>query len=222
MKAFVIRKAGDEFSENLAQQCIDSAAAFGIHPEKVDGVYNAHDELLNSRGISAFYKMKESKKNSPGIKGCFLSHFLLWERCVSINEPIIIFEHDALMIRPLPANILDSFSHILILDHAGFKENYEEIISNECQLQINTYEKIEKSFGYRDVNKTHVRGSHAHFVKPLGAKTLIESSKRWGYLPLDMNVNQFYTTYATIDPLIARVNPICSGRKKRKVHSHTK
>lgn len=220
MKAFVIRKAGDDFSENLAQQCIDSASVFGIKPEKVDGVYSAHDELLTNRGISPFHKMKESKKNSLGIKGCFLSHFLLWERCISINEPIIIFEHDALMIRPLPNSILDSFTHIMLLDHAAYFENYQEVIDETCDIKVTTFEKINGAFGYKDMNKKHFKGSHAHLVKPLGAATLIESCKKYGFLPLDMAVNQHYTTYAIINPILARVNPICTG-KNRKQHSHT-
>lgn len=220
MKAFVIRKPEDEFSENLADQCIKAAQQFDINPVKVNGIYNDHDRLLAEKQIQPYQKMKEFKKNSPGIKGCFLSHYLLWETCIALNEPIIIFEHDALMIRPLPTNVLDLFSHIMLLDHAAYFENYQEVIDNNCDLKISTFEKLEGKFTYKDMNKSHFKGSHAHMIKPLGAKTLIESSKKYGFLPLDMAVNQHYTTYAIIEPIVARVNPLVSG-KNRKQHSHT-
>lgn len=222
IKSFVIRKPNDELSERLANECIESANRFEINPEKIDGIYSDHDLYLSQRKIRPFEKMKDVKKNNPGIKGCFLSHFLLWEKCIEIDEPILIFEHDALMIRELPKNILDLFSHILILDYASRNDDYEEKIKLNCDINVRTFEKIKTSeIGYKKINQTHIRGSHAHLVKPLGAKTLIESSKRHGYLPLDMNVNQYYTTYSIIDPLIARINPFFSGGNNRHL-SHTK
>ncbi len=30
--------------------------------------------------------------------GCFLSHFLLWVICVELDQPIVILEHDAVMV----------------------------------------------------------------------------------------------------------------------------
>jgi len=221
IKSFVIRKPNDDLSERLADECIESAKQFGIHPEKVSGVYSDHDFLLAKKGVSPFFKMKESKKNNPGIKGCFLSHFLLWEKCIELNEPIIIFEHDGLMIRPLPDNIENMFTHILLLDYASRLENYEGIVKTDSELKITNFDRILGPMKYKSINKTHFRGSHAHMVKPLGAKTLIESSKKNGFLPLDMAVNQYYTSYSIIDPLIARLNPFFSGGNNRE-HSHTK
>ena len=221
IKSFVIRKEGDELSERLSDECIASASQFGIIPEKTNGVYSGHDIILAEKGIIPFYKMKESKKINPGIKGCFLSHFLLWEKCIELNEPIIIFEHDALMIRPLPDNIENMFSHILLLDYASRHEYYEHIIKSEGNLTVTNFDLLTDSIGYKKINKTHFRGSHAHMIKPLGAKTLIESSKTHGFLPLDMAVNQYYTSYSIVTPLIARLNPFFSGGNNRG-HSHTK
>lgn len=36
----------------------------------------------------------EGKMSTPGVLGCFYSHLLLWEKCVELNEPIMIFEDD--------------------------------------------------------------------------------------------------------------------------------
>jgi GR25 family glycosyltransferase involved in LPS biosynthesis len=223
IKAFVIRKPNDELSEKLSTECVESAKKFGIFAEKVDGVYSNHDEIIKEKNLKFFEKMKEHRKNSPGIKGCFLSHYQLWEHCISLNEPIIIFEHDALMIRPLPDNILDLFTHHCILDYAVHYDNYEEIIATDCDLKITNYPQLnEDKFGYSSINKVHVRGSHAHIVTPLGAKTLLQSVEKYGMLPSDACVNQYYTSFVTIDPIVARCHPFFSNSANRKQFGHIK
>jgi GR25 family glycosyltransferase involved in LPS biosynthesis len=221
MKAFVIRKPNDEMSEKFADECIASAKHFGVSVEKFDGVYSDHDEIIKSKGLFFFEKMKEHRKTNPGIKGCFLSHFLLWEKCIALNEPIIIFEHDALMIRPLPPNFTDLFTHHCILDYAVHYPDYEEIIAAEGDLKVVEYPMrgTHKMF-FSQINKHHVKGSHAHAVTPIGAKTLINSIKKYGMLPSDMCVNQFYTAYVTIDPLIARCHPFFSDSSNRQKYGH--
>lgn len=222
IKAFVIRKPGDAFSEKLSEECIASAKNFEIRVEKFDGVYNNHDALLKEKNLFPFKKIKEEKLKKPGFKGCFLSHYLLWEKCVDLNQPLIIFEHDALMIRPLPNNILDLFTHHCILDHASFNDNYQDAIDKECELTVTNYPRIYKdNFGVKDLNATHKCGSHAHIVTPLGAKTIIESVKTHGYHAADVAVNQYYTTYITIEPLIARCHPFFCDKQNRKTYSHT-
>lgn len=223
MKAFIIRKPGDELSERLSSEFIESAKFFGIETEKFDGVYNNHDQLLLEKKIFCFPKMKEVKKNNLGFKGCFLSHFLLWEKCLELNEPILILEHDALMIRALPENILDLFSHHCILDYAIHLDNYEELLSYEGPTKVTEYKRmIDNKLSISKINKAHIRGSHAHLIKPLGAKTLIESVKRWGHLASDATVNQYYTEFITIDPIPVRCHPFMTDKKNRQQHSHTK
>jgi len=42
-----------------------------------------------------------------GQQGCWFSHFLLWQRCLELNEPLVILEHDAVIQRkwePLEIN----------------------------------------------------------------------------------------------------------------------
>jgi len=222
IKAFIIRKPNDELSEKLSSECAESAAKFGIVAEKVDGVYSDHNDLIKKYQLRFFEKMKQYKKESPGVKGCFLSHYLLWKKCIELDEPIIIFEHDALMIRPLPENILDLFTHHCILDYAVHYLDYEEIIARDCELTVKEYPMIPTNgkLGYSNINKAHVRGSHAHLVKPLGAKTLIESVDKFGILPSDACVNQYYTSYITVDPLIARCHPFFTNAENRRKHGH--
>jgi hypothetical protein len=41
----------------------------------------------------------------PGARGCFHSHFGLWQHCVDLKEPIVIFEHDAKVVRSWPQTL---------------------------------------------------------------------------------------------------------------------
>lgn len=36
----------------------------------------------------------------PGQRGCWFSHFLMWNKCVKLDEPIVVLEHDAIIERP--------------------------------------------------------------------------------------------------------------------------
>ena len=221
IKAFTIRKPGDELSERLSDELIASGKNFNIRIEKIDGVYSNQAEIIQQKGLHVFEKMKEAKKQNRGMQGCFLSHYQLWEKCLELNEPILIFEHDALIIRPLPENFLDLFTHHAILDYACHYPDYEEIVLRDGPLKITNYPFIENvPATYKGMNSSHVKGSHAHAIKPAGARKLIDNVKRYGFVASDMCVNQFYTSYITIDPIIARVNPYVS--QKNRHLSHTK
>lgn len=223
MKYFVIRKENDTLSESLANECIASGKEFSITIEKFPGVYSNHHELLEQKKIKPFEKLKEEKFKNKGFLGCLLSHFLLWEKCLTINEPIGIFEHDALIIRPIPINITDLFTHHCILDYAVHFDNYEDVLRQDGKLLVNNYEKInDEKITLSKINKTHVRGSHAHLITPIGAETLINSIKKYGFLAADATVNQYYTSYVTIDPIIVRCNPFFSNIENRKKYSHTR
>ena len=71
---------------------------------------------------------------------CFMSHFRLWHECKKINEPIIVFEHDAIFVHKLdPEPIINSKYDVIGINnplmatrkaqlyHKMVKENNEEI-----------------------------------------------------------------------------------------------
>lgn len=119
MKAFVITLKNDAYSNQVADRCIQSAAAVGLAVEKFLGVdkemaehvmadhqlkwtwanNNTSDALCPITGLHQFpYRTNDLRAKI----GCSMSHFLLWKHCVDINQPILILEHDAVFLRPLP------------------------------------------------------------------------------------------------------------------------
>lgn len=218
MKAFVIRKKNDELSERLADECIASAKAFGICVEKFDGVYDSHEEHLNRDKL--FPNIVARKKLTNGYKGCFLSHYLIWKKCIEWNETVLIFEHDAVMLRPITDEILNGFDTILVLDKWSRNPLYEDLIKQEMPVNIYQHPKINE-YNHKSINKTMISGSHAHLVKPKGALDIIGSVTKHGYVLSDVAVNQIYLTYYSIEPSIARVNPFFTLGANRKF-SHLK
>lgn len=218
MKAVVIRKKNDELSERLADECIASAKAFGITVEKFDGVYDNHENYLTQDNL--FPNIVARKKLTNGYKGCFLSHYLIWKKCIEWNEPVLIFEHDAIMLRPITDEILNGFDTILVLDRFSRDPQYEDLLKKEIELKIYQHPKIPE-YNHKSINRTMISGSHAHLVKPKGAIEIIDSVTQYGYVLTDVAVNQIYLTYYSIEPTVARVNPFFTLGKNRKF-SHLK
>ena len=105
MKTKIIVLQSSEISVSMGAKCIARAKEFGIDAEMSNGVHGADaPDILKGLGLQQ-YKPK-MKGGRLGVLGCFLSHYFLWKDCCKDNEPYMIFEHDAYMLRPLPDNIL--------------------------------------------------------------------------------------------------------------------
>ena len=67
--------------------------------DAVNGLSIDHEELLgmgfdtNKDWIDPINKTHLTH----GEVGCFMSHYELWDQCISLNEPIIILEDEAVM-----------------------------------------------------------------------------------------------------------------------------
>jgi GR25 family glycosyltransferase involved in LPS biosynthesis len=93
----------------------------------------------------------------PGVLGCFLSHWQLWNLCVKMQTPIGIFEHDIEFVKPAPEQ---DFTHVLKLE--GFSKK-------KARPAGEWYE-----------------GARAYILKPAGAERLIDWVNMHGALPADV------------------------------------
>ena len=92
MKAFCITLKGcedrQEATLNTLQRInLSCEVFFGVDARK-----DAHPllERLDQRQ----FQFNMGRPCIMGEAGCYASHYLLWEKCVELNEPIIIFEDD--------------------------------------------------------------------------------------------------------------------------------
>jgi hypothetical protein len=101
-KAYIIRVDGNDTSETLAERCADSCREVGqefVFWGAYDGYKNPiqppahHSEVLNLVKVTDHYMTR-------GEVACALSHISLWNHCAQIDRPIVVLEHDAIMLKP--------------------------------------------------------------------------------------------------------------------------
>lgn len=208
MKAYVIRLKNIKTSESLADDCIESGAKFNLPIEKFDGIYGQknidyHTDLLNVKPWKANFK-----KGRLGVKGCFLSHYTLWIKCIELDEPLIIFEHDAVLLQLLPTSIENTFDEFLLLDpfnkfsksyyleHEKSKPNTQKIVE-----YVNTASRKKYS-----IDTEYAMGLQAYIIKPCAALKLKESISLTGYYPADMQCNKSILNLQTVTSPLASIN----------------
>jgi glycosyl transferase family 25 len=187
MQSFVITLINNTASVAFSQNTISSAKKYSIDCEiwpAIDGSTISIDCLREDYGISTI--LKKSMVQRPGVLGCFLSHYSLWQHCIKINEPIIILEHDTEIIRNIPTNIVDYFDDVLKLDAYKVTDiNYHNLVENSL---TETPNYITLNVDGTSKAGDYSLGAYGYIVKPSGAKKLINFSKTNGILPTDLHI----------------------------------
>lgn len=126
-------------------------------------------------------KGKELKKTQLG---CYASHYLLWEKCILLNRPIIILEDDAIINPELFLNI------------------YRELHSQETKPECVRLFKNKNSKGGHLTVENHTcfklikylkgpMGTVGYFLTPSAAKKFIAHSEEW-FLTVDLFMDRFW------------------------------
>jgi GR25 family glycosyltransferase involved in LPS biosynthesis len=119
------------------------------------------------------------KASTPGVKGCFYSHYRLWKKCVELNQPIIIWEDDIVLSRPFrPVRFHDVL--VIALGHPTKSQGY-----------INYLENPSGRPGAKEYRQTSMPGCCGYAIKPHAAKKLIETYHQT-FLPADNAINQYH------------------------------
>lgn len=215
MKTFIIRLKNNPISEKYAQECVAQAKKFNVDVEYFDAVngleYEVHLKRLN---ISPRYKFKKGK---AGVFGCFLSHYYLWQKCVELNVPLLILEHDGYFIKPLPDNILDTFTDVLKLDTLDpYSKQYNDLI-DEQQLQPLVVSKYHNPQAKTIVDSSkwvskimtgnYMRGAYSYIIKPHAAKKIIDWINDRGFVPADQQIGDSVVDIQVTVPTVVRLHP---------------
>jgi hypothetical protein len=101
-KAYIIRVQGHEEGEQKAQRCADSCDKVGMPWEYWDA-YNGLEGTIvppdNHSGIMEMVKITDHYM-TRGEVACALSHISLWQKCVIDDQPLVVLEHDSIMVQP--------------------------------------------------------------------------------------------------------------------------
>ena len=185
MKAYIITLSKIKSSYDSALDVFENLKKLNCQPVLFEGTYgNKADVLFQKFNInldtSNSFNLKENwKTTSPGVKGCFRSHYRLWRRCIQLNEDIAIFEDDVIFYRSF---VPVKFKDILILsinyDWSVMSDPYKKYLENDRKRNIAL--KYKGQF---------MPGASGYVIKPHAAKILVERYKN-SYLPTDCAINK--------------------------------
>tara|TARA_B100001109_G_scaffold253099_1_gene250260 strand:- start:2167 stop:2850 length:684 start_codon:yes stop_codon:yes gene_type:complete len=201
---------GEGLSENLAQECIESAKKFGIQAKIFPATWGKDiDKHFVEQDLKIYKKGQKKKDINPGLKGCLLSHYRLWKKCIESQEPMMIFEHDNIVLRDIPQKLLNTFEDVLHLDFASRQvTDYEDFTETYNGDDVKQWcPQIPRLSGHELYNKTHIKGSHAYIIKPLGAIKMVDWVWNVGALSPDLAMNSTAIDLRYTLTSFCRINP---------------
>lgn len=130
---------------------------------------------------------------SPGVQGCFLSHFTLWQKCVELDKPIFILEHDGLIIRTPPTDL--DWVDVLALDG-----NRSKPMQEDAPIVVGDFVHPM----YPDT--ISIAGAYAYAIKPHAAQKLINETITNGINTADDMISKSIVTLEQTNPAIATLD----------------
>jgi GR25 family glycosyltransferase involved in LPS biosynthesis len=182
MRSFIIHLPNVKSSLDSALETKKQLENIGITPEMFVGSYGPEIEKIFKKEGKFVHPvegivLERRKVSGTGAKGVFHSHFRLWSLCVEINEPIMVFEDDVVVYRPLKEI---NFDEVLIISI-----NYDWDMS----LQWKDYlEKDNELTTAQPYTERFIPGTSGYIIKPVAAKKLVETYKN-SYIISDVAMN---------------------------------
>jgi GR25 family glycosyltransferase involved in LPS biosynthesis len=201
MKGYVITLRNSTVSVGCATTAIKSSIQVGntfdvekytaVTPEQVDSLMRQYklkwtypwDQPTVDFGSGMLLSPYETADPKKRI-ACFLSHYQLWEHCVQVNEPIFVFEHDAVFVRKVSTDDLVRSNYKIIglnnpIGATRKSQVFHQMVQNS-PLDIVPVPKIDD-----DKIPQGLAGNSAYFIKPSGASKLINLCRTYGAWPND-------------------------------------
>lgn len=173
---YIITLKNNENSQRLSKRCQESCEKIEQKYKIWDaynGIENPIIEPEHSKD-SDFMKMLKITDHylTRGEVACALSHISLWVHCVKIDKPIIILEHDAIMLRKMDAH--NFYNSIVFLGSAEWVERKWPLVPIPPH-------------GTDGHNKHFICRAHAYSIDPPVAKNLLSHVLKMGICdPLDI------------------------------------
>lgn len=185
MRAFVITLEGDEYSERVADRCIESA---NIRVEKFTACTGAESRLrLDGHRLKwtwgGGYKGMVHKPyggNHDRRVACFISHYELWMLCASLDEPFLILEHDAVFVRPFKEFEFESVC--MINDPLGATPRGDWWNEQMVKRGPGVWPKTRV---FDDTRPDGLAGGSAYVINPAAALRLMDLAHNVGAWPND-------------------------------------
>ena len=174
--------------------------------ERRDFIYNQFDNLPQKIGYQffkavygkeapnhpLFSKYNEKKRfarkghyMSLSQLGCFASHYLLWQKCIELNQGIIVLEDDAI----IHSNFLEALEFI-----SSDKNHFEFLwLSPPAPAKRNQKGKMIYSLDKIEITRYKEGWGNAtgYFITPKSAKKLLDYCEEW-ILDVDIMMERYW------------------------------
>lgn len=206
--AYIIRIAGNKTSVDQAKKAASSCKLINMPYcfwDAYDGISNPivvpshHGQFMKLLKITDHYLTRSEV-------ACALSHISLWVRCVEIDQPIVILEHDAVMIKPyLVHKLLNSICYL------------GNIQQNNNEYDVN----LSPPYYINGHNNLFIHGAFAYAIDPHVAKNMLSYVLKYGIngsLDFMINAHNFnihqegFYAYAITDNISTIQNRVVQGR----------
>ena len=193
MKSFIICLSKIEASLKTATELKQKLEEFDMPAELFEGTYgNDAVEMMDQEGrtvhpfgikgpsaIAVPGDTSVAKMQTPGVKGCFYSHYNLWRKCAELDEPILIWEDDIVLTRPYqPVDWQDVM--VVALGHPKKSDKYMHYLTEPQGKPA--------AAGY---HQSSMPGCCGYAIQPHAARKLLETYANT-YLPADNAINQHH------------------------------
>jgi glycosyl transferase family 25 len=176
MKIFIINLNRSKDRKEYMQGQFDKIGLDCEFFSAIDGG-NLDRKWLSKVAKSKFYNQITgragfAKNHSNNEIACFASHFSLWQKCIELNEPIIVLEDDVILGQDFKKSIttlekyLDKLQYIRLMVLLKHREKLE--------LSDNLY-----------LYTCFPSGTQGYAITPKAAKSFVYYAKKW-HEPVDM------------------------------------
>jgi GR25 family glycosyltransferase involved in LPS biosynthesis len=208
VKAFVIYVPGHRYSEACAERCIKSAF------QPVEKFAAVPAWTMEAQGLRwTWGEGGAGLKHHPYGGGdarisCAMSHQELWAICALMNEPILILEHDAVFLRPLPDIEFESICQVNDPDGATRKGAEWSARMKQRGPGIFPASWVTDP---KDCIPDGLAGNSAYMIKPHAAERLLHLYRELGVWPNDATMcKQLVRGMQELYPFVTRVEQTVS------------
>lgn len=205
MKIFIINLLRSTHRKESMKEQISKL--FSENPSLKDRLEFIFFEAVDGDGGEEFAKFHPAwakylfgRELSPGEKGCFASHYKLWQKCLELNEGIFIIEDDVEFTQAFNANNLEKI----------LKSPYE--YARIYHIKEAKFYDLELNF---KITFSNVAGTQGYYLKPSAARKFI---KKCQFLikPVDDSMDYSEVLNIVFTPLFLKELPLQSDIATRE------
>jgi hypothetical protein len=175
-KAYIVRIEGNSLSETKAERCAESCDAVGQKWEYWDAYNGISDPIIVPKHNGQFINLLKVTDHymTRGEVACALSHISLWVKCVEQDKPIVILEHDSVMVK--------AYNQHAVFNSICYLGNCEQ--AHEGWAIVPTPPHASEG-----QNKHFIARAHAYAIDSAIAKNLLSHVLKYGIsAPLDIMI----------------------------------